>query len=92
MLDSKEGIQLSTQHFKLKYNFICVFVHTRFKVSCVQNVLWCTGCIKCLVIPCIINTTHNVKYACSKKLNLLYFQTSLVIKFVKLNFVYLQRF
>ena len=57
--------------------------------------LVCTGWAKCLVTSRKINTTHNVEYMCFKKLNLLYFRyfhTSLVTKFEKLNFVYLQHF
>ena len=48
-----------------------------------------------LLPPCKINTTHNIKFICFEKPHLLhfrYFQTILVIKFVKLHFVYLQRF
>ena len=48
-----------------------------------------------LLPPCKISAAHNVKYIGFKKLSLFYFsffQTSLVVKFMKLNLVYLQRF
>ena len=43
-------------------------------------------------LPCKVNTTHNRKYICSKKLKFLYFQYFQTSLGIKLNFAYSQRF